>query len=171
VLTTREYITSERGLSSLHKEAGVPYNSVTCRARKPEIAEENVRMSDVIQKGRLAWRLINDPRVPGWVKVGIPLLVLLYFFSPIDFIPDILLGLGQLDDLGVVLLGLSLIARFSPQPVVEEHRQAMGMDARPETSRPAGNGPGYQNAPHRGPAGEPTRPIEGEYRVLGSDSQ
>jgi uncharacterized membrane protein YkvA (DUF1232 family) len=131
-------------------------------------------MSDVIQKGRLAWRLINDPRVPGWVKVGIPLLVLLYFFSPIDFIPDILLGLGQLDDLGVVLLGLSLIARFSPQPVVEEHRQAMGLDARPDAgrqTRPPGDSSSYWNAPPRGSSGEPTRSIEGEYRVLGSDDQ
>jgi uncharacterized membrane protein YkvA (DUF1232 family) len=131
-------------------------------------------MSDMIQKARLAWRLINDPRVPGWVKVGIPLLVLLYFFSPIDFIPDILLGLGQLDDLGVVLLGLSLIARFSPQPVVEEHRQAMGMDVRPEASqqtRRTGDSSSNWNAPQRGPSGEPTRPIEGEYRVLGSDGQ
>ncbi|HYP39216.1 MAG TPA: DUF1232 domain-containing protein [Chloroflexia bacterium] len=131
-------------------------------------------MSEMIQKGRLAWRLINDPRVPGWVKVGIPLLLLLYFFSPVDFIPDFILGLGQLDDLGVVLLGLSLIVRFSPQPVVEEHRQAMGLDARPDTSRqtrPTGNGSSYWSAPPRGSSGEQTRSIEGEYRVLGSEDQ
>jgi uncharacterized membrane protein YkvA (DUF1232 family) len=118
-------------------------------------------MQQIMENGRLAWRLVNDPRVPTWIKIGIPLVVLLYFFSPIDIIPDFLLGAGQLDDIGVILLGLTLIVRFSPQYVVDEHKRAMGytdlQDAPPtsQTSQPSGNG-----------SGEPTRAMDGEYRVI-----
>ena len=100
-------------------------------------------MKQLMDNARLAWRLMGDRRVSTLVKVGIPLLIALYFFSPLDFIPDFLLGLGQLDDLGVILLGLGLIVRFSPPTVVEEHRRALGVSQ-----------------------GEPTRPLDGEYRVI-----
>lgn len=110
-------------------------------------------LSELLERGRLVWRLMNDERVPSWLKVGLPLLVALYFVSPIDLIPDFLLGLGQLDDLGVVLLGMALFIRLAPEVAVVEHRRAMGMDT-------------------EGSSGEATRPtsrnsepIEGEYRV------
>jgi uncharacterized membrane protein YkvA (DUF1232 family) len=110
-------------------------------------------LGELLERGRLVWRLLNDERVPTWLKLSIPVLVLLYFVSPIDLIPDFLLGLGQLDDLGVVLLGMALFIRLAPEVAVDEHRRALGME------------------PER-PGGEPTRrtsrdtsPIEGEYRV------
>ncbi len=112
-------------------------------------------LNELMERGRLVWRLMNDDRVQLWLKLGIPLVVLFYFISPVDLIPDFLLGLGQLDDLGVVLLGMALFIRLAPEPVVDEHRRALGME------------------PER-PGGEPTRrtsrdtnPIEGEYRVAG----
>ncbi len=115
-------------------------------------------LSDVLERGRLVWRLMNDERVPSWLKIGIPLVVGLYFVSPVDLIPDFLLGLGQLDDLGIVLLGMALFIRLAPEIAVDEHRKAMGMDVGPDRS-----------------GGEPTRrtsgnaePIEGEYRVADS---
>ncbi|MGA7731189.1 MAG: DUF1232 domain-containing protein [Chloroflexia bacterium] len=110
-------------------------------------------LGELLERGRLVWRLLNDERVPRWLKLSIPVLVLLYFVSPIDLIPDFLLGLGQLDDLGVILLGMALFIRLAPEVAVDEHRRALGMD-------------------HERPGGEPTRrtsrdtnPIEGEYRV------
>lgn len=125
-------------------------------------------MKDILENGRLSWRLINDPRVPSWVKVAIPLAVALYFFSPIDFIPDFIFGFGQLDDLGVILLGMSLIVRFSPQHVVEEHRQALHGGAFPggTSNDPPTNRGGYWNSPPTKDQGEPTRSIDGEYRVV-----
>ncbi|HST06276.1 MAG TPA: YkvA family protein [Chloroflexia bacterium] len=111
-------------------------------------------LAEIWERGRLVWRLMSDQRVPTWVRVGIPALVLLYFISPIDLIPDFILGLGQLDDLGVILLGMSLFIRFAPDYVVDEHKRALGIDL----DSAAG--------------GEPTRkvhsdsaPIEGEYTI------
>ncbi len=126
-------------------------------------------MRDILDNGRLTWRLINDPRVSTFVKVAIPLFMALYFFSPIDFIPDFLPVLGQLDDIGVVLLGMSLIVRFSPQAVVDEHRRALGIDhtVGDQFAPHKGNDPSsyWAGPPTRHP-GEPTQPIDGEYTVV-----
>jgi len=80
----------------------------------------------------LAWRLLLDERVPVMLKLMIPGLVTLYAVSPIDMIPDFLLGFGQLDDIGVILAGLALFVRLAPRQIVEEHRSAMsGQPAAP----------------------------------------
>lgn len=70
---------------------------------------------------RLTWRLLLDPRVPLLAKF-IPFLAIAYVISPIDVIPDIVIGLGQLDDLGVIMLGLRMFEGAAPSYVVEEHR-------------------------------------------------
>jgi uncharacterized membrane protein YkvA (DUF1232 family) len=79
---------------------------------------------------RLLWALLRDDRVSPWLKRLGPLGALLYVLSPIDVIPDFLLGPGQMDDLGVVAVMLfvlsKLIVRFAPQAVVAEHLAAMG---------------------------------------------
>ncbi len=136
-----------------------------------------MRFQELLQNGRLAWRLLHDPRVPQWVKVLVPLIVAIYVISPIDFIPDFIPVLGQLDDVGVVLLGLTLISRLSPQSVVEEHKRALGY---PSSGSSAGAGSAaasasYWNMPPD--SGEPTSStapsgsgadgaIEGEYKVI-----
>lgn len=78
---------------------------------------------------RLSWRLFRDPRVPTRLKI-VPLIVAaLYVLSPIDAVPDFLLGIGQVDDVGMVGLAvmlLTLLPRFAPRDVVAAHRAAMG---------------------------------------------
>ncbi len=78
---------------------------------------------------RLAWRLYRDPRVPGLVKGIVPALVALYIVSPIDLIPDVMLGIGQLDDLGLLsvslLIAIATLKRLAPRDVVAEHLAAM----------------------------------------------
>lgn len=69
---------------------------------------------------KLFLRLAGDPRVSlksKLVLVGISA----YLILPTDFLPDILLGFGQLDDLLVVYLGLKLFLRLCPRDVVQEH--------------------------------------------------
>ena len=82
---------------------------------------------------KLSWRLLRDERVSG-IKFALPALLALYVLSPIDPIPDFLLGLGQVDDVGVVITGVLLIARIIPKlapgHVVDEHLRDMGL-ARP----------------------------------------
>lgn len=91
---------------------------------------------------RLAWRLMRDPRVTA-LKFALPVLLTLYIVSPIDPIPDFLLGLGQTDDIGAAILVAMIVTRLlpklAPQPVVEDHlRQMSGSawtsDAGAETS-------------------------------------
>ena len=70
---------------------------------------------------RVAWRLMWDSRVPFGAKI-VPILTVLYILSPIDLVPDVLLGLGQLDDLAIFLLGTQLFIAVSPKDIVERIR-------------------------------------------------
>jgi uncharacterized membrane protein YkvA (DUF1232 family) len=83
---------------------------------------------DVRTEIRLAWRLLRDPRVSG-LKYALPALLALYVFSPVDAIPDLLPGLGQLDDVGAVVAMVVLLAKLlpwlAPKDVVAEHARDM----------------------------------------------
>lgn len=72
---------------------------------------------------RLAWRLFWDNRVP-WAAKLIPVAAIAYIVSPFDLIPDFALGLGQLDDLAILLIGLRLFIDVCPNLLVKEHRSA-----------------------------------------------
>jgi uncharacterized membrane protein YkvA (DUF1232 family) len=69
-------------------------------------------------------KLFVDPHVPLLYKL-IPVAALLYFISPIDIIPDVLLGPGQLDDAAVVIFAMSLFLRLVPSERVEVARATM----------------------------------------------
>lgn len=58
------------------------------------------------------WPLIRDPRIPFWAKAAIPAMAAVYVISPVDLIPDFLVGAGQLDDIGVMLLAASATVAF-----------------------------------------------------------
>ena len=70
---------------------------------------------------RVAWKLLWDGEVPLTTKI-IPLLVGLYILSPIDIIPDVIPGLGQMDDLALLLIGVQAFIALSPKDVVERIR-------------------------------------------------
>ena len=69
---------------------------------------------------RLFLRLVRDPRVSLISKL-VPLGIVAYVLFPADLLPDFLLGLGQIDDLFIILLGLRLFLRLCPKEVVQEH--------------------------------------------------
>lgn len=79
----------------------------------------------LLQRIQLAWALLRDDRVAGWIKKAGPAMILAYVLSPIDLVPDFLIGPGQVDDLGVIAIGLvillRLLVRFAPDAVVAEH--------------------------------------------------
>ena len=65
----------------------------------------------------------RDPRVPWYAKV-LAAAVVAYAFSPIDLIPDFIPVLGYVDDLLIVPLGIALVLRLVPAPVMAECRTA-----------------------------------------------
>ena len=70
--------------------------------------------------GTLVYRLMKDPRVPTRAKAML-LFAAGYVVSPIDFIPDWILGLGRFDDLIVAAFALDQILNRVPEHVVLEH--------------------------------------------------
>lgn len=76
---------------------------------------------------RLTYRLFLDTRVPFFTKV-VPLLTVLYIFSPLDVIPDFLIAIGQLDDFLILTMGFQLFERLAPPEVVAEHRYQLELE-------------------------------------------
>jgi uncharacterized membrane protein YkvA (DUF1232 family) len=81
-------------------------------------------LASIIKNARLVWRLLRDPAVPAALKT-IPPATLLYLLFPFDFLPDLALGLGQLDDVAIILLGLKLFIELCPQDIVRHHLREM----------------------------------------------
>src|SRR5215212_5451328 len=73
---------------------------------------------------RLAWRLMREPRVPLLAK-ALPAMAVLYVLSPLDFIPDVLPVLGQMDDLGILILSVKLFLRMCPTTAASFHADAI----------------------------------------------
>jgi len=67
----------------------------------------------------LAYR---HPRTPWYAKV-FAALVVGYVFSPIDPIPDFIPGVGLLDEMVVVPIGVLLAAKMTPPDVFEECKE------------------------------------------------
>ena len=115
----------------------------------------------IVDRLRLGWRLLRDPRVPAWPKLLAPAITVIYVLSPLDVVPDLIPLLGQLDDVGVITLALaaiSMLARWAPVEIVQQHAAALGLwDVTEETAqRPRGK---------RGRDGRQDEPIEAKYWV------
>ena len=73
---------------------------------------------------RLAFRLLREPRVPILTK-ALPALAVAYVIWPLDILPDLVPLLGQIDDIGLVLLAVELFMRICPPAAVDFHRSAI----------------------------------------------
>ena len=87
----------------------------------------------------LAGRLLFDRRVGGVVKL-IPVLTILYILSPVDFIPDIFLPFGVLDDLTMFLVGLQLFIHSAPPGIVQSYREQRGQGRETKSFTPPPEG-------------------------------
>ncbi len=118
--------------------------------RKPvETPEPFGALGQIVRTFRLVWRLMQDPRVPILPKLIIPASIL-YVLSPIDLVPDFILGLGQVDDLAIFFFGIRSFIAMCPPDIVEEHRRALdGTQTR--------SGDAQENV------------VEGSYRVMSDD--
>lgn len=120
-----------------------------------QVGEAAGILAEIIKNIKLIWRLLNDRRVSPGLKMIVPA-TLLYLLFPVDIIPDIAPGLGQLDDIAVILLGLKLFVEMCPSEVVRQHLDELASMASPwrvveedET-----------------PEAEPSRYIEAPYQVV-----
>ena len=64
----------------------------------------------------------QDPRVP-WYAKALMLVIVAYFLSPIDLIPDFIPVLGYFDDLIIVPAGIFLALKMIPKDVMEDCRR------------------------------------------------
>jgi len=100
----------------------------------PANADKQLSMlSAMMDQIRLVWFLLTDGKVSMLTKAIIPV-ALLYVISPIDFIPDVILGLGQLDDLGVIMVGLAMFVRMCPPELVQYYKDQLNLDHGKESS-------------------------------------
>jgi len=117
-------------------------------------------LASIIKNARLVWRLLRDPGVPASLKM-IPPATLLYLLFPFDFLPDLALGLGQLDDIGVILLGVKLFIELCPQEIVRHHLR--------EISSVSGS---YRVVDEESPQeSQPSGYIDAPYRIIGDDKK
>lgn len=119
-----------------------------------QVRETAGYVGNLVTQARLAWRLLVDRQVPGWVKL-IPIAGIAYLISPVDLIPDWLVpGLGELDDLAILLLSAKLFVNLSPPAVVRQHLEELTGRRRRQK---AGEEPASEQC------------IEVPYRVVGSE--
>lgn len=65
-----------------------------------------------------AYYCVKDDATPLWVK-SVLVGALAYFISPVDAIPDVLVGLGYLDDAGVIAAAVAAVGSH----LKDEHYQ------------------------------------------------
>lgn len=95
------------------------------------------RANDLKRYTLVVYFAARDPRTPLLVRV-LALLVAAYALSPVDLIPDFIPVLGYLDDLVLVPLGLALVIRLLPTPVLASAREQAERAAAHPTSKLAG---------------------------------
>ena len=94
------------------------------------------QLTDLIQQlpryGRLLAGLLTDSRVSG-VNRALAVVALLYLLLPLDFIPDYIPFLGQVDDVYLVMLALQRLVDGAGRRVLADHwtgdmRDLRGLD-------------------------------------------
>ncbi|EHK2855835.1 DUF1232 domain-containing protein [Vibrio parahaemolyticus] len=73
---------------------------------------------EVIETALIFYYCAKDSDTPRWAKTAI-LSALGYFVLPIDAIPDVLVGVGYSDDIGVLMAALASVGAH----VKPEHKQ------------------------------------------------
>ena len=76
------------------------------------------------RKVRLALALVRDGRLPMRARLVPPGLIL-YLAMPIDIIPDFIPVLGYMDDVIVMVVGVTFLLRVTPRPLLEEHLRSL----------------------------------------------
>ncbi len=107
-------------------------------------------LTEIARNGRLVWRLLSDGRVSMLTKLVLPGLAVAYLLWPVDLLPDVFLGLGQLDDLALLALAVKLFIDLCPADIVRQHRSAIAGVTPPQpTGRDSGKSDTVVDAEYR----------------------
>jgi uncharacterized membrane protein YkvA (DUF1232 family) len=98
--------------------------SVNDNTKLAQNKESLTFFSELWEKIRLVYRLFLDPEVPIYLK-ALPFIGVVYLLIPFDFLPDVIPGLGQLDDLTILIIGAKMFIDMAPRQAVERHIESM----------------------------------------------
>lgn len=89
--------------------------------RAPRVHAARRRLDDLspVLRGRLGVWIARDQRVPMLVRL-LPITAFVYGVTPLDLLPDILPGVGRLDDRAVLAIALWAVTLVAPA-TFEEH--------------------------------------------------
>lgn len=128
------------GVSKL-KTAGIPLDLIAPKGTSTNLSNSKTNYSDetfwaklkkfavtagreVVEKALILYYTAQNPNVPGWAK-GVVIGALTYFISPVDAIPDVLVGIGFTDDLGVLLAAIATVSVYINAETKEQAKQKM----------------------------------------------
>jgi uncharacterized membrane protein YkvA (DUF1232 family) len=83
------------------------------------VAKGKEGIAFVLMQARVLTLLMKHPRA-SWASRAIALCTVSYLLSPIQLIPTFIPVIGQLDDLFVLLVGMKLIRRLTPDEVLAD---------------------------------------------------
>jgi uncharacterized membrane protein YkvA (DUF1232 family) len=72
------------------------------------------------QQAKLVVQLMLDRNVPIYLKL-LPAAAVAYLLFPFDFLPDVVPGIGQLDDITILLIGAKVFIELAPSDVVARY--------------------------------------------------
>ena len=128
---THELEADRLGIEYMHKSGFDPRQSL--RFWQNMSAQRGNQARALKRDVLVVYLAARDPRTP-WALRLLALAVAAYALSPIDLVPDFIPVLGYLDDLLIVPLGLALVLRLLPPPVLLAARErAARMLARPRS--------------------------------------
>jgi uncharacterized membrane protein YkvA (DUF1232 family) len=85
----------------------------------------------LVQDVLVLYYTLKDPKTPTRIKAAI-MGALAYFIMPLDAVPDTIVGLGYLDDIGVLAWGYDIVANHIGDGAVKEatrtSRRWFGLD-------------------------------------------
>jgi uncharacterized membrane protein YkvA (DUF1232 family) len=123
------------------KKAGIPLDLIDPKGTTTNLGDTNVKYSDesfweklkkfalsagkeVVEKALTLYYTAQNPNVPAWAKTVV-VGALTYFISPVDAIPDILVGVGFTDDLGVLLAAIATVSIYINAETKQQAKQKM----------------------------------------------
>lgn len=123
------------------KNKGIPLDLIDRKGTTTNLSDSKMKYSDekfwaklknfaltagqeVVEKALILYYAAQNPNVPAWAKTVI-VGALAYLISPVDSIPDVLVGIGFTDDLGVLLAAIATVSIHINDETKEQAKQKM----------------------------------------------